>query len=113
MTDEVGRTLRVSLIFGVLTIVSGLVIIFYKGGFGTVSKYIHIGLGVTFLMVIHEFFVMQTIWKRLRKVFVEGGDRALIPSLRIRLTISRGVHQLLWLTVLLLMLMQRAAETAF
>ena len=103
---EVGRSLRLSLIFGVATILSGLALVFYFGGFGKVPSRIHIGLGLTLLMLMLEIFVNRTAWNGINKIILQNGDRARLAGLRKRLTISSGVGQLLWLIVLSLMVVK-------
>ncbi len=105
--NEVARGFRLSLVFGVLTLVTGLILIFTRGGFAHVGKTIHMGLGLTILMLLLQFFINRPAVRRISQIVTNGEDRSLIGPLKTRLGISSGINQLLWLVVLALMISQR------
>ena len=107
---EIARGFRLSLMFGILTLVTGLILVSDRGGFAHVSKAIHMGLGLTMLMLLLEFFINRPASNRISQIMINGEDRTLIKPLKTRLAISSGIGQLLWLIVLGLMISQRGIK---
>lgn len=107
MEGEVDRGLRISLIFGIASIVTGFLLIFNRGGFAHVSKFIHMGLGLSILNLLVQVLIIGGTWKKIAAIIGQGGDRSAANSLRGRIAMGSGISQLLWVAILVLMVMQR------
>lgn len=101
----VNRSGQLASIFGILTLLTGLGLVFYLGGFKVVSPTIHAGLGLVLVMIAHGALFMRPTGKRIVAA-VDQGDDAWAAA-RKRFAIGDGVMQLLWLVVLVLMFIKR------
>ncbi len=106
MAMETSRSMKISRIFAGATWLSGLFLVFSVGGFRNVSKSIHMGLGLTTVMLLLEALVIRTLWNGIQKMITEGGDRSAIQPLKAKLAMAGGMQQLLWLLVLVLMVVK-------
>jgi hypothetical protein len=104
LVAETGRSLKLSLVFGALTFITGLVLVFYFGGFAKVPKTIHMGMGLVLLMLILEALNRVTFGALAKEV--EAGNESRVGSLKARLAMSLGFEQLLWIVVLALMILK-------
>jgi hypothetical protein len=87
-------------LFGMLTFVTGLVLIFYRGGFKVVSPAIHAGMGIVIIMILLGAFYLKPISARiLASVDDASGWSAALK----RFNIGHGIMQTLWLITLVLM----------
>ena len=105
MVSETARALRLSFIFGILTFVSGLVLVFQVGGFKHVGKNIHMSMGMVLVMIALDM-VLQTIWKGAQQKFSETGDHSILQGVKGKMVMFGGMQQLLWLVVLGLMVIK-------
>lgn len=104
--NEVARAQRLSIIFGILTFVTGLLLISTIGGFRGLRMSINVGMGLTLAILFLEIVVQRPTWNRIGKIILEGGDRTLIQPLKTRIAMTSGITQLLWLIVLVSMVIK-------
>lgn len=104
IATETSRSLKLSFIFGILTLVSGLAIVLQTGGFKVADKSIHMSMGIVLLMVGLEF-IKQTIWNGGVQKLNENGDKSGLVSAKGKLAMFSGIQQLLWVFVLCLMVL--------
>jgi hypothetical protein len=104
MAAETARALKLSFIFGILALVSGLTIVFQTGGFKVADKTIHMAMGIVLLMVGIEF-INQTIWKGGLQKLNESGDKSGLIAAKGKIAMFGGIQQLLWFVVLCLMVL--------
>ena len=105
MVSETMRALRMSFIFGILTLISGLALIFQLGGFKHVGKNIHMSMGMVLIMIVLNM-VLQAIWKGAQQKFNETGDHSILQGVKGKMVMFGGMQQLLWLVVLGLMVIK-------
>lgn len=101
--DRIPRTLRVSVIAGVLTVASGLGMIFALGGFAGVHPRIHAGLGLTMIALTIEVIALGPTWGRIAGLVETGAKQEELVSVGKRFSALSGVLHLLRFTVLVLM----------
>ena len=94
-------------IFGVLTLVTGLVLIFYLGGFAVVSKTIHAAMGIIVVMILHGAFFMRPAGNRILAAVEQ--DEAAWEAARKRYAMGHGIMSLMWLAILVLMFIKTRA----
>ena len=102
--EETARRLKLALIFGGVSLATGLIMIFHMGGFGVIHRNIHSGLGIVVVSLAVLFFATRPAVNKL--VRLSGDSSADLDSARpsiVRVAISSGVFQLLWLVTLVLM----------
>lgn len=100
---EALRRITLSLGFGVLSLVTGLVVIFHLGGFGVVHRNIHTGLGLVVISLIVVAAVTRPAALKLARLTGEAVEMDRARPLIVRIAVSSGVFQLLWLVTLVLM----------
>lgn len=103
---EANRRGKIGGICGVLTLLTGLALIFNGGGFGAVGVNIHIALAVLLVMLGLGFGMLKPAGGKLAGLVGQGDKDAEIDALLGRLAAGSGVMQLLWLTVLALMFLK-------
>jgi hypothetical protein len=104
LNERMKRMTRVVGPSALLTIVSGVLMIFAMGGFAAVRPAIHIGLVLTIVMWVVGGGGMGLKWRQIQKAMEEGKDAAaLAPHLK-KMSMMAGIFQLLWLVTLLLMI---------
>jgi hypothetical protein len=100
------KRVALSLVFGALTLLTGLVLIFRMGGFKAISPNFHMALGLVVLMLLFSLVFVWPAGKRLKALAFD--PQLSLPSeagtkLKKRLAIGSGILQLLWVVVLVLM----------
>lgn len=104
LIERVTRQGKVAVIFGVLTMVSGVTLIFTMGGFGNVRKAIHAGLGLTLLSFAVGLALSMPTWRKIASLLrQEAGDMGEARRLAGRFGMFTGIEHLLWVVVLVLM----------
>ena len=103
MVGEVERLMRVSLIFGIVTIITGLILVLEAGGFQVVPHTIHWALLLAFGLLTVQLIAGKGIWQPLKRIILDGSDRAPLAGLQKRLAMTSGIRQLLWIVILALM----------
>jgi hypothetical protein len=103
---EANRRENASLVFGVLTLVTGVVLVFDLGGFGAIPASYHLALTLILVMLALSLVLLRPTGAKLQALANDPSFR--LPdetarSLVKRLTIGSGVMQLLWLVILVLM----------
>jgi hypothetical protein len=107
-TREVQRRRWLSFIMGVLTVVTGVILILDNPeGFKGVHKNIHMALGIAVVKVGFGFAILKTTVKKLVSVGEKAAGESELPSragdgVR-RLAMLSGIDDLLWLVLLTLM----------
>jgi hypothetical protein len=102
LVSRVGRAVSIGLIGGLLTIASGLAMIFAYGGFGQVRPTIHAGLSLSFVALALELAMLRPAITKLGESLASGDGREL-RTLGGRIGMFVGIGHLLKLVVLLLM----------
>jgi hypothetical protein len=108
----VARVKRVSAIAsgaGVLTILSGLAVIFAMGGFGEVPSAIDVGLAVSLLMVVVAVVGIARPWNEMVAKAAQGTDPKDLLPLAGRVSMGAGIFQLLWAVALATMVFHNLA----
>lgn len=104
LPERVNRSGKIALIAGVLTLGTGLGLIFNMGGFANVRPNIHAGFGLTLLLFAVGVGLTLPTWRRIEAILTaEGGDLAEARRLAGRFAMFHGIEHLLWLVVLVLM----------
>jgi hypothetical protein len=101
----VNRSGKLASMFGLLTLLSGLGLIFYLGGFKVVAPTIHAGLAIILVMIAHGALFMRPTGARITAAADQ--DDAAWAAARKRFSIGDGIMQLLWLIVLVLMFIKQ------
>ena len=94
---------KVTITASMVTLASGLGMIFLFGGFGAVPARIHIGFGMTLAIFGVGAFGVDKAWKRIREAATAGRPKADLERLERRLSHLMTVENVLWLAVLVLM----------
>ncbi len=92
-------------IFGILTLLTGLALVFYMGGFKVVAPAIHAGMGIVLVMILHGALFMRPTSQRI--IAAADQDDASWSAAVKRFNIGHGIMQLLWLVTLVLMFIKR------
>jgi hypothetical protein len=100
------RSGLIASIFGLVTLLSGFALIFYRGGFKAVSPTIHVAITLVLIMLaIGQLLQRPTGTKLLGAV----DDPDAWNAARKRWVMADGIQQLLWLVTLVLMFIKRGA----
>ena len=104
LVERVTRQGRLAAIFGLLTLVSGLCLIFIMGGFGNVRKGIHAGFGLTLLSFAVGLALSMPTWQKIA-TSLRQEDGAMDEARRLskRFAMFTGIEHLLWVVVLVVM----------
>jgi len=94
---------KVTIAASMVTLASGLGMIFLFGGFGAVPTRIHIGFAMTLAIFGVGAFGVDKAWKRIREAVTAGRPEADLETLARRLSHLMTVENILWLAVLVLM----------
>lgn len=92
-------------ISGILSLVTGLVLVFNQGGFSAVAPTIHVSLTLVIVMLGISFGLMKPTGGKLLAAAESWSDQtptAVAPLLK-RMAMGGGILQLLWMVVLVLM----------
>ncbi len=103
---EVNRAGRLAGIFGLSTLLTGLALVFYRGGFKVVSPAIHGAILLVLTMVVLGHLVQKPAGVALTAA-AEAGDGAAWDKARKRWAMVEGILQLLWVVTLALMFIPR------
>ena len=88
---------------GIVTVLTGVALIFAMGGFGAVPVPIHIGLTLGVVMWLFGAIGIGGTVRKLDAAIAAGSSKdQLLPFAR-RLSMLTGIFHLLWLTILALM----------
>jgi hypothetical protein len=90
----------------VLTIGSGLGLIFVRGGFGAVSPRIHVGFTLALITLALEVFLLRGELAKIGAALESGATKALASMAR-RVSMFAGISHVLKLAILVLMLYGR------
>jgi hypothetical protein len=103
MVSRINSMSILSTISGTITIVTGVVFIFLKGGFGVVPIRIHIGFTFALAMFVIGVFVIRPTWAKIEGTIASNGDinNAKLNSKKIAMLTS--IFHLLWLLTLVTM----------
>lgn len=99
---EVNRAGAVAKIFGIATFLTGLGLVFYRGGFKAVSPTIHMGMTLVLIMIILGFVLHGPTGKKLTAA-AQANDVAAWTKNRKKWSMGEGIMQLLWTVTLVLM----------
>jgi hypothetical protein len=97
---------RIASIFGLLTLASGLALIFYRGGFKVISPTIH-GAILLVLAMVTIGFVMQRPTGKALAAAAAANDLGAWQKARKKWAMGEGIMQLLWVVTLVLMFVKR------
>jgi len=103
---RVARSLNFSAVGAVLSIASGLGLIFVRGGFGAVSPRIHVGFTLALVTLAIELFLLRGELAKMGAALESGATRSLSAMAR-RVSMYAGSSHLLKLTILVLMVYGR------
>ncbi len=95
-------------ISGVITLLTGLALIFVLGGFKSVPRAIHIGLLTGIICAVVGGAGVGRTWFMIEKKLDAGADAASLAPLMKRIGMLSGIFQLLWLVTLILMVFRGA-----
>ena len=88
---------------GIVTVLTGVALIFAMGGFGAVPPTIHVGLLLGIVMWLVGAFGMGGTARKLDAAIASGGAKdQLLPFAR-RMSMFTGIFHLLWVVTLALM----------
>jgi hypothetical protein len=93
---------------GALTILSGLGLIFALGGFASVPRAIHMGLGLAIVTGVVGGAGIGGTWRKIDTALAAGADPATLTPLLARLRAFSGAFQACWFGTLLLMVFRGA-----
>jgi hypothetical protein len=99
---RVGRTLMIEVVAGLVTIASGLGLIFLRGGMKGVPPRIHAGLGLAIASYALLLVVIRPAASRIDEL-LEKGDGNELRDLSKRLAMTTGIDHALKLAILVLM----------
>lgn len=101
---DADRRGRIAGITSLLTLVTGIALIFNAGGFASITKNFHAALGLMVLALVVSFTVMKpATGKLVAAVQKEPIDEAAVEAARKKLAMGSGILQTLWLVLLVLM----------
>jgi hypothetical protein len=109
--EEGSRAARISIIFGAATFLSGILIAMRLGGLAKMPRYIHMSMGIVFLMLLIEIIFVRGIWSKLSQAVANGAQPESLNSFRGKLAMFSGIIQLLWLVVLYLMVVTSVVQS--
>lgn len=102
LAQRVSRTIDIGTIAAVVTIVSGLAMIFALGGFKAISPRIHAGFGLAIVTLAVEIILLKPAVSRLGGALESGDGRELRPMAG-RIGMFAGITHALKLVILVLM----------
>ncbi|NUP06654.1 MAG: hypothetical protein HOW73_11420 [Polyangiaceae bacterium] len=105
VVSRVERQLSIATIGAILTILSGLGMIFSLGGFGAVSPRIHAGFTLALVVLTVEFFPLKGTVARLGESLASENARDAQPLVK-RVGMFAGITHFLKLTILILMVIK-------
>jgi uncharacterized membrane protein len=100
--EDGNRSIRISFIFGIVTFLTGILLIIDLGGFGQIPKPIHYAMLIVMVMIALDLIV-RSIWVKMSKVLADGAQPESLNSFKGKLGMFSGIQQLLWVVVLYLM----------
>lgn len=101
---EAARKGKIAGIMAVLTLLSGLTLIMYKGGFALVSPNIHTAMSLMLLHLLLSFLLMKPTGDKLVQASQgEAVDTELAEKSLKKLGMGSGILQLNWVIMLFLM----------
>jgi hypothetical protein len=103
MLPRLNLVQKITIAAALITLFSGLAMVFLYGGFGAVSPRIHIGLGLTLAIFGLGAFGVDRVWKRMRDIIVSGKDLEKLPQLERSLSRLMFAENVVWTAVLVLM----------
>jgi len=102
----VGKKGKIAGIAGILTLLSGIAIIFQMGGFGSVPVPIHIAMGLVLVMLGLAFGVLKPLGGKISAYAgsdLDDAARADIDGMLKKMAMLTGITHTLWLVILVLM----------
>jgi len=103
LVQRVDRVARFTVGAAILTVLSGLALVFTVGGFARVPPRIHAGLGLTLLLFALGAATAHPTWKRIKAGLARGDEPASLLPLARRFMILFNVEQAMKLVILVLM----------
>lgn len=95
---------KVAISASMVTLASGLAMIWQYGGFGAVPTRIHVGFALTLALFALGAFGVDKAWKKIRDAVKRGvTERAELSRLERRLSVLMTVENVIWCGVLFLM----------
>jgi hypothetical protein len=99
---RIERSLGIGAVAATLTLLSGLGLVFGKGGFGAISPMIHAGLALALVVFAVELLGLRPTVSKLGQTLANGEAKDLKP-LQARIAMFTGIGHLLKLVILCLM----------
>ena len=103
LRNRIGRATRFAAISGLMTIVTGICLIFALGGFGSVPPTIHTGILMGLAMLGVGVGMIGGSWKKIVAGLDAGASPDSLLPLAKKMTMGMMVFHLLWLVTLGLM----------
>ena len=108
LIDRVNRTVAITSLTGILTLLSGVAMVLQSGGFANLPFRLLFGFCLTILLLALGILGMRPLWARMRQLITNGHDDAELRSLSKAITTLSGISHLLWVTILGLMVFKNA-----
>lgn len=106
MVARIERSKHITIASALLTLASGLGIVFAQGGFSAMPVRIHLGIGLTFCIFTVGAALVEPIWQRIKKIVESDGDASEALRLARRFSLFYGVEHALKLVILFLMVVK-------
>lgn len=108
LRDRMHRSLRLAAASGLITLVTGVALIFALGGMGSVPIGIHIGLLTGLIMLGVGGGLVGRSWKQIDAALAGGASRESVAPLVKKLAMGNGIFHGLWTLTLVLMVFRAA-----
>lgn len=106
MVARVNAAERLSLTSGMLTVITGLALIFAGGGFTAMPLRIHIGFALTIITFFVGALFASPTWRRIAGIVERNADINEAVALSKRMSMFMGIEHLLRTVVMVLMVVQ-------
>lgn len=100
LVARVERSKRVTIGSALLTVATGLGLVFAQGGFAAMPVRIHVGFGLTLCILAVGALLAEPAWRRIKAAVEAGGDAAAASR---RFSVFYGVEHALKLVVVFVM----------
>ena len=106
MVTRIERSKRITIASALLTVASGLGVVFAQGGFSVMPIRIHLGIGLTLCTFTVGAVLAEPTWQRIKKIAGSGGDASEALGLARRFSVFYGIEHVLKLVILFLMVVK-------
>ena len=103
LRDRMNRATRLGGASGLITVITGIALIFVLGGFGSVTPAIHTGLLLGLVMLGVGGGMVGRNWRKIDAALAGGATRESVAPLVKKLVIGNGVFHALWTLTVVLM----------